>query len=642
MDHAAASPLHPPKPRLTLRVGITGHRPNKLDGAAAAQVARQLPGVFAAIERAAAQVRLTDGDVYSDAAPLLRLISGFAEGADQIAVAACPATWHVEAILPFPKDEYLKDFASSAGDGRDVSDPFLASLSRASAVTELPIPASGNRDHGYAAAGGYMLRQIDVLIAAWDGRPPQPGGTGAIAREAFAGGIPVVWLAVGEARPPRLITEFDHQGTPIAADADCTAGSLTQVLSALVSAPRAAGNSTQGSTQGSPQDTARASLDRYLGERWRSRSVFAAYDGLRRVATRRLPRLFVPHTPFDQRRHDWDAFLQSAPDATDMAERVTNVLLPRFIWADTLAVHFSHLYRSAYVLAYFLSALAVFIALLSVFLHEDSHDTAHTVLSTKAVFVGCELVIITVILALVTFGRRLAWHERWLDYRALAEMLRHGRFLAFVSEFGRNRETAPTHGTTPWPLWYIRATMREIGLPTAVMDRHYQSRILDATLEDEIAGPGGQLAYHAANSKNAHRIDHMLHVLGMICFGFTSAILFAFLLLFLLEHVTGWTWLMTVLTAAKPYVTFFSAGLPALGAAVAGIRVHGDFEGAVERSHGMVDQLEALKADYAALQELGTDLDTTSDTLIATARVLSEDLAAWQDLYGRKRLSLPA
>ena len=35
-------------------------------------------------------------------------------------------------------------------------------------------------------------------------------------------------------------------------------------------------------------------------------------------------------------------------------------------------------------------------------------------------------------------------------------------------------------------------------------------------------------------------------------------------------------------------------------------------------------------------------LDNTADMLIETARVMSEDLAAWQDLYGRKRLDLPA
>ena len=35
-------------------------------------------------------------------------------------------------------------------------------------------------------------------------------------------------------------------------------------------------------------------------------------------------------------------------------------------------------------------------------------------------------------------------------------------------------------------------------------------------------------------------------------------------------------------------------------------------------------------------------LDHTAEILIETARILSEDIAAWQELYGRKRLNLPA
>jgi hypothetical protein len=35
-------------------------------------------------------------------------------------------------------------------------------------------------------------------------------------------------------------------------------------------------------------------------------------------------------------------------------------------------------------------------------------------------------------------------------------------------------------------------------------------------------------------------------------------------------------------------------------------------------------------------------LSETSNLLISTARLMSEDVAAWQELYGRKWLSLPA
>ena len=143
---------HPPKPRLTLRVGITGHRPNKLPKADLPRIERQLRDAFAAIEAAVAKAYDANKAVYASVPAAdppattkpyrIRLISGFAEGADQIAVAACPADWIVEAILPFPKDEYLKDFEkSAAGDGRDVRDDLLKSLARASVVTELPTPA---------------------------------------------------------------------------------------------------------------------------------------------------------------------------------------------------------------------------------------------------------------------------------------------------------------------------------------------------------------------------------------------------------------------------------------------------------------------------------------------------------------------
>src|SRR5262249_25593077 len=139
--------------------------------------------------------------------------------------------------LPFPRDEYLKDFARSAGDGRDVRDDFLRNLAKAAVVTELPYPHSGERNQGYAAAGGYLLRQIDVLIAVWDGKPPEAGGTGAVAREAVSGGIPVVWLSTQDEAPPRLITDFAADGTPAAAATDCTRSELMAALVAILAPP---------------------------------------------------------------------------------------------------------------------------------------------------------------------------------------------------------------------------------------------------------------------------------------------------------------------------------------------------------------------------------------------------------------------
>jgi len=196
-------------PAATLTVGITGHRPNKLPNALVPRLERQLRDVMATIARAQSGKRV-------------RMISGFAEGADQIAVAAAPASWTVEAILPFPTSEYLKDFErSAAGDGRDARGELLASLARAAAVTELPIPP-GSREDGYLAAGRAMLAQIDLLIAVWDGQEPKSGGTGQIVREACDSGIPVVWLSTGADRQPVLIERF-ADGAPVASSRAWTA-----------------------------------------------------------------------------------------------------------------------------------------------------------------------------------------------------------------------------------------------------------------------------------------------------------------------------------------------------------------------------------------------------------------------------------
>jgi hypothetical protein len=128
----------------------------------------------------------------------------------------------------------------------------------------------------------------------------------------------------------------------------------------------------------------------------------------------------------------------------------------------------------------------------------------------------------------------------------------------------------------------------------------------------------------------------------MNCFVFTLIILIAFLVVFGIGKVTHSHGIEEALLAVKPWVTFFSAGLPALGAAVAGIRVHGDFEGATERSLTMLEQLTGLKTDYERAIARGVTLNETGEMLILTAGIMSEDLAVWQDLYGRKRLALPA
>jgi hypothetical protein len=613
---------HPPKPRLTLRVGITGHRPNKLSGVAITRIKSHLPPIFQAVDSTAKEILRTNATVYSTDPPIIRLISSLAQGVDQIAVSTCPSNWQVEAVLPFPMEEYLKDFAAT-GDNYNARAVFLEDLQKASVVTTLPYPKSGRRANGYTEAGGYLLRQIDVLIAVWDGKPPSAGGTGAIARKAFESGIPVIWLSTIQDRAPQMISDFDENGTPIASGAACTEGPLAEALAPVFAPPILRIDITRKSH--------RARLERFLDESWRPRCYLTGYDWLRQLAKWRVPRLWITLPTYESRSSEWDGFFAHLTDIDNLPTKLKDVLLPRFAWADTLAMHCSHLYRGAYVLAYLISAFSVFLAV-GGFLHErEQHAPALTIL-----FEACELLAIGTILFLIWMGRHFLWHERWLDYRALAEGLRCGRFLAFVSEFGRIQPNRNSGGESPsWVVWYLRATMREIGLPAATLDATYQWRLLDATLKHDIME---QLAYHASNREVSKRIDNFLHYLGIACFLTTLIALSIFFVSFLLSGIGQ---LDALRNDMLSFIPFLSAGFPALGAAIAGIRALGEFEASKERSVHMLSLLSGLRDEYTSAKNREMDLNETAEMLVSTARVMSEDLAAWQALYGRKRLSLP-
>ena len=353
-----------------------------------------------------------------------------------------------------------------------------------------------------------------MLIAVWDGQAPKPGGTGALARQACDSGIPAVWITTAEECPPRLITGFDGAGAPQTADADCTLGPLENALWPVFAAPPAGADA---------RTSSRGGLDRYLSE---VLALQHLVDGIRfsqAAGDPALASLVRLAKPPEKRTGEWKSFLDASPQVKSLRGRLEEILLPRFIWADELAVHFSHRYRSVYVLAYLLSAFAVIIALAGIF-GEHPRDP----MGNKVVFVVFELLVIGFILGIVIVGRWWLWHERWLQYRTLAENLRHVRFLAFVSEFGRIRVPSadPEDHEPSWVLWYIRATFREIGLPTAELDGTYQWRLLNATLIPRFQS---QLAWHRTNRDTSRRMDHILHYVGIGCFLFTFIVLIIFL-----------------------------------------------------------------------------------------------------------------
>ena len=429
-----------------------------------------------------------------------------------------------------------------------------------------------------------------------------------------------MWIATGGEQPIVLIESF-RDDRPVRASEGWSEHTLQATLAPILAAP-------SGDALG--QRSPRARLEQFYAETWPETTRASSFDLLKRWTTGQRPlRLALETEPRETFIARFSQFVDETPAAGTLSQRLKDVVAPRHAWADALAVHFSHLYRNAYVLCYLLAAAAVLIAVIGAYVENPI---------LKLVLVALELFVIVAIIQLVRYGGKNAWHERWIDYRLVAESLRHARFLAYVGEFGLIHRK--DFASQPWTIWYIRATLREVGLPGALLDRAYQRPLLQSVLRREVRD---QRHWHETNADAMEKVDHSLHhwadrcfhyTFGALCIGLVVLVAIILLLPEQEEH--------NVLKLAKPWLLLFAAGLPALGAALAGIRVQGEFEDYKERSEHMIAEMNTLEATYEAQLRHQPQLDHTAEILIETARILSEDIAAWQELYGRKRLNLPA
>lgn len=172
---------------MTLRVAVTGHRPNRLH-IGTGEVRRQIGWVLGALrEGSRGQSRVA--------------VSALAEGADRIfAEVALASGFRLEVLLPFSSADYETTF----GDAATTAD-YRALLSRAQSVTELRGDLS-NTKGAYEAVGRASVAGAGILVAVWDGAPAAGrGGTPEIVDHALACDVPVIWIDAARIRLPRLI-----------------------------------------------------------------------------------------------------------------------------------------------------------------------------------------------------------------------------------------------------------------------------------------------------------------------------------------------------------------------------------------------------------------------------------------------------
>jgi hypothetical protein len=192
---AVGAASDPATPRLRLRIGVSGHRvppklPKESQAPLRAQLDRMLTAIVDTVHKSARNQDSAASTADRKPARELIVVSSLAEGADRIvAEAGLAAGFALQAVLPLSRAEYARDFDTEASRAA-----FDGLLDRASSVIDLN-GAANERPRAYEAAGLFMLANIDVLIAIWDGQVAAGiGGTAEIAGRAVADGIFVVWI----------------------------------------------------------------------------------------------------------------------------------------------------------------------------------------------------------------------------------------------------------------------------------------------------------------------------------------------------------------------------------------------------------------------------------------------------------------
>lgn len=566
-----------------IALGITGHRLERLAATDLAVLRTRVDGILAAVAAAVPGSRF-------------RLVGSLAEGADMVAAdAALGRGWQIDTVLPFARGDYAQDFDDAARCG------FHDRLAASANVLELP----GSRDEpggeaaAYERAGRVVLSQVDVLLAVWDGDPPRGrGGAAQIVAEAVTHGIPVIVLDPVPDRPPVLLWSGlnDHNAGPETVDTVAQGGisDIPRLLARL--------NTVEPAVHGSvkPREAPVIFAVAY--------PLLLALAGVRRL---RLADLRRPCPAVRVRSPDPQLALQA---------RIDDQLWPRFDQADCEASLAAQMFRSAFVSSFALAALSVTLSLLGLIVP----------IAVKPLLAAGEFSSIALILVITRWGARARWHDRWLDQRMLAEEL---RCLAVSASLGdlflrgtrvQDRDAAGRER---------RDLARRIGLPSARIDAAY----LAATHASFKALLDDQISYVEREAGRMHLLEHRLHRLGAALFTITALICAGVLAIEAIGPLLASS--AVALQHGLPLgVTVLSASLPAIGAAVYGIRMQGDFVGAAERNAALATQLTLIRT-ITEDEDLG--FDGLRRLIRRTAELLTADVAQWVRATQARPLSLP-
>ncbi len=280
---------------------------------------------------------------------------------------------------------------------------------------------------------------------------------------------------------------------------------------------------------------------------------------------------------------------------SDRLRATVEYILRHYVRGDILALYYQHLYYRAESLVYSLASAAVIIAAFQILFVPD-----------RPVILISEIILMLAVLSIVWVGHRQRWHNKWIDYRFLAERFRSALFMAVanmdVSMLRPPRHLSLAYSPKDWKViafisvWSQRPRWQTSGSLVLEEVRHF---LCEGWVED-------QILYHDSIHKRHHRRHQRMALASYVLFGLTICVA--------LLHVLdiGSHFLETVFA-------FMAVIFPAVAASITAIRTHRDYLRNSMRSEEMARHLKELKGKMDKAQDLAeffTLVKETEETML--------------------------
>ena len=518
-----------------LRIGVTGHRDLIQEKAVAEAVDRlvvYLNGLFA-----------KDKDILVK----WTAISPLAKGADRMvarSILQLPNS-RLKVFLPFDIDEYRNDFEKGA-DREEFEELLKVSVLQHQCSPNNPENSDKNkRNEKYLLAGKEVVDACEILIAVWDKNDARgEGATGDIIKYALKWGRTILRI------------DPDNPSAPVT----------------LLVPPK---NKDE-------QDKNKPFYEEHpLPDTLKKLSLNYVHF------TEFVKDSSLSKTIFETAASEFSIKLKELAENTSLPDSYLNPILdhliPTYVRADQLAAYYQKRHVLASKAIHIFAAVAVAVVVFQVMFFPH-----------YLWMISFELCAMAGVLGALMICRRLSWHEKWIDYRFLAEQLRTIMFTIVVQENPVSRskqapETLPFYNKPKtWIDFLIATQVKNVldNLNTSPSFEALKAFVIEGWLTD-------QKNWHRKNAKRKKHAEHKLHstVIALFCVTLAMAVLH----LFGIGH--GHIEEGAEIFSFSKWSTFLAITLPAWGAAIHAIGKQLEYERIAARSTKMAIELERLEDD---------------------------------------------